>query len=278
MKKIGICIAVGVGTVILAVGVIAAVMFGKINSRLDELKDGFSFEAEYQVIMPEGEKTDDVVVSIIKQTEELNGTVYGETDGNIMHLELVPEGKENLTIEIYQQGEETLVNMEKLYEGYCSELVEKQPLMSALIPEWSGGVYLSNGQLEEITGMQVGLQMETEIEMNALGLALFEKISYEDGDAEKTYFQLKDIETIGYDIIIGIDAKKVFEDPVECSLILTAKDDDVQIKMDIIAMPKENPQLTMPNDILNEDQISNLKSLWEIIQSAVELYEKLQGN
>ncbi len=277
MKKIGIWIAAGIGTIILAFGVIVAVMYGRINSRLDDLKDGFTFEAEYQVILPEEEKTDDVIISIMKQTASLKGTVHGEVDGDILHLELVPEGKENLTIEIYQQDEVALINMKKLYEGYCNEIIERQPLMSTLIPEWSGGVYLSNEQLEEITGMQVGLQMETEGELTALSLAAFEKIPYESGDAEKTYFQLKDIEAVNYNIIIGLDTGKVFEDPVECSLVLQAKDDDVQFKMDVTAMLDENPQLTMPEDVLNEEQVSNLSSVWEIVQSAVEVFEGLQG-
>ena len=278
-KKIGIWIMAGIGIVLAVLLVIAGVFLLKINGRLKELQDGFTFEAQYQVIMPEEKKTDSVLLSIMKQTQSLKGSMTGETDGSCWHLVMTPDGKEHLEIEVYQQQEELRVNMEKLYEGFRGNVIKEQPLLGALLPEWDGGAYLTNEQLEEITGMKVGTEFSIESGESApvLSLAAFEKISYESGDPEKIYFRLKDLYAENYDVIIGLEKNKLFQNPVESSIILTSYVDRVQIQMELTINPDENPILAMPEDIWEEEQVAGLKKLWEAIENVRELLEGLQG-
>lgn len=273
-KKVGIGIAAGVGTVVLIAGIAVAVISGKINNRMEAFRTGFSFQAKYQITVPENvdEKT---AASYMASANMLSGTLTGETDGEITHLELAPEENDNLVLEIYQKDEQLLINVEKIYEMQKDSIREKQPLLGSLLPEWKAGAYISTKQIEEITGYSINITTIQQSDAELTWMA-FEQIEYDRGDAKKSYYRIRGMEEENYDIIVGIDKSSVFQNPLDVSLILDQKDGDFEIKLDMLATPEKNTALMMPADVMEESDISNIKAIWEAFQSVKELLEELK--
>lgn len=270
-KKIAVIVAAVVCGLLFLTLAIVGVFYVKVNQRLQSFQNGMTFTADYKAVIPEGMLYTGKSGDYQEVAETQQGSLVGEMNGEVVHLEVTPKDAV-FTVEAYRDGSQMVINLKRLYDVFVEEISASQPLVSALLPEWSAGEYISLEQLEEITGMQ--LELEIPSASGKINVLAFQKVDYENGDEEKTYFQIRGMEETDYELYFGIEPSSLFEDPLRLHLILKQKSTGIELELDMELVPEENIPIAVPTDVLSEEDVTNLKSLWEALLQLKELAEQ----
>lgn len=266
-KKLWIGIAAFPGGAALLAVIAMGILFLLLKSREEAFKKGFTFEAEYRIVLQEQEEG---FFSLFPTGEWKEGFLKGEMDGDILHFVLIPNGEEENTAEAYCGGGELLLNIRSIYEVQREKIAEQIPLVGRLLPEWPMGAYISTELLGEALGLELnpGFLMEA----SAWSSRDFTRIRYEEGKPGMQYFRLDtDAAAVeGYEIIAGIDRKTLFRGPLSCDVIIR-KEQQYELTLTVTAWQDSDIELSMPEDVVEREDLEWLISLRKLIEMAAEI-------
>ena len=262
-RKIWIGIAIAVITLVLIFGCVVGILFWKITKRLESFQDGFSFEAEYQVVLSEQEKSAD----------DISGMISGEKGQEVLHVTIIPAEKEELATELYSDGTRVLIHAEKIYEGLKMRISKQQPLVGALMPDWSAGSYISFVQLEEVTGKEMVDGLLTErVSSGGTSLAGMQYMGKKDG---RLYFQVNADRTEDSKTVIGIRRDTLFRGAMDCVLFITKGQYQISLSAKLKPELASEPQMPESTDIMTEEEVGRLKAVYEAVEKAIGLLGKV---
>ena len=81
--------------------------------------------------------------------------LQGSTCGDVIYVQIIPTNCDAPLTELYLCDETDMLNGIMLYDRVRSNLVQGNGLLEKLVPEWSGGEYISMTQAEEMFGVDL---------------------------------------------------------------------------------------------------------------------------
>lgn len=81
--------------------------------------------------------------------------LQGSTSGDVIFVQITPENCDAPLTELYLSDKADMLNGTMIYDRVRSNLVQGNALLEKLIPEWSGGEYISMAQAEEMFGVDL---------------------------------------------------------------------------------------------------------------------------
>lgn len=83
------------------------------------------------------------------ETLTLRGRVYGEN----VYVQVIPKGSESALTELYFSEEADYINGAMLYKNVKDHLSEQYGILAMLLPDWTGGEFLTFTQAEDMFGI-----------------------------------------------------------------------------------------------------------------------------
>ncbi len=81
--------------------------------------------------------------------------LQGSTGGDVIYVKITPQNCDTPLTELYLSDEADMLNGTMIYDRVRGNLVQGNALLEKLIPEWSGGEYISMAQAEEMFGVDL---------------------------------------------------------------------------------------------------------------------------
>lgn len=91
----------------------------------------------------------------IQREDLLRLRIKGQSWEDMLYFEVIPQGEEEPLTQMYLGEEQDVVNAAMLYHAVRSSLTERYQFLELLLPQWSGGEYVSLEQAEQMFALDL---------------------------------------------------------------------------------------------------------------------------
>lgn len=261
MKKIIIAVLGAVSVLILAAAALCAPTF----LQWKEIRENCSFEADY-ILEADGS-------TFYKAADFLGlsgGRLEGYDCGNgLWYIQIFDKNRKEPYTEVYFNSldpSHSYVNMTMLGNTVITFIGDKIPFLQGFLKEWDMDRYLSLGQLEEITGMELPMEKILQTEKDLLPYTKFLPLvrlmpsAYQENGYR--YYQFPDISK---QFTLGIADWRTANRGINVLLDLEVSGTQAQAVIWLKAVPGEEKELPGAEMLLSGEEVQVLKEVCQLI-------------
>lgn len=212
----------------------------------------------------------------VEETSLLSLRGEGRMAENSGYAEIYCEGVSEPVTDVYFSQEETWINVEMLYERLQETFARKYPILGNILPNWECGAYISLEQIEEIFQVDVNGMWKTELPKEDAGQSAWKTFLLLAGmNREKAANGRQQFKTEWNGYQIQLEVGKEDKTPV-----LAVWGTDMQENRKLTAFEGEfsagkAEAVVFPEDVMQQEEISRMKTLWSVIQKLQQSTEGL---
>lgn len=268
--------------VVLALALLGLYAF--IRARAGALQAGAAFTFDYTVTSTASEPS--LAYSTLRSLDALTGSVAGQSSGDSLYLawyntpasafqsEQAP-GPDQAFTDLYVKDGQVYLNVRQIYRTLLSGLTAQYPAVSALIPDWGLGDYITQAQLARLLNSQPAVSAAGGYSSAAFAPGQMQR-AYPEGALDGYLYFSPRQETGDVHITIGFPLRSLWSEFFHCHVLVELPGQGLRFELTGRALPGEY-DIQAPASVMRDEDIDALAAIFEAVRSLLAFVQELAG-